>query len=669
MRRQRLWIIPILLTAALLRLIGNDWDGYKHYHPDERYIAWVAATIEWPATWSDFWQPHRSPLNPYYWPAETTTLGIQVERDQPRDFAYGHLPLYLGVAATRLVERLWSPERPGVADELTLTIDGQQRWFEFNLLAAVGRALTALVDVGVVWLVYRLGRRLYDERVGLLAAAFLALTVQHIQLAHFFTFDQYMTFFAVAAVTALTAAVHAATDGRGRRAMLWSAVAALCVGFAVGSKFNGVLLLLPLAVGVWWAQQARPLWQRLLHIAAAGALALFAFVITNPYAALDWTCDVVTPAQAIGPLRLPELNWGSCFLYNVAKQGGMANGTADFPFTRQYSGTRPFLYFIEMQLRWGLGWPLGLVALGGLAAAVGRALRMVQWRPRRPWRAPLVRPAWRDDWLALLWVLPFFFSTGLLFVKFMRYIQPLTPFLAIYAAALLLSWRRRRARAVVAGGVLFATALYAAAFVNIYRVPHPWLEASRWIYANAASGSAIAYEQWGDRLPSSLVVDGQRLTPNALGYVQRPLTWLSRADRADDLEKLRANLDVLATADYVVVDSNRIYGVVPRLPERYPISSQVHRLLFDGALGYQLVYVSGRFPQLGQTRLLPDLFSWPSLTPPDGVQRYLDAQPALRLGRVDESFMLYDQSLVMIFANVERLSAEALQRQFVLPTP
>ncbi len=191
----------ILFLAAGLRLTGVDWDGYFHYHPDERYITWVATTIEWPDDWLTALQPHQSSFNPYYWPPNAASEGIVVEQDQPRDFAYGHVPLYLGVMVTRLVERLGKLTAVLPANWLLTRdiLNGEGR-VEFGQLTAVTRALTGLIDVGTVWLIYLLGRHLYGVGVGLLAAAFLAVDVMHIQLAHFFTVDPYMTFFVVAAV-------------------------------------------------------------------------------------------------------------------------------------------------------------------------------------------------------------------------------------------------------------------------------------------------------------------------------------------------------------------------------------------------------------------------------------------------------------------------------------
>ena len=55
MRRWLQWLLLaiILLLALALRWTGLDWDDYHHYHPDERYITWVATSIEWPSTLRD----------------------------------------------------------------------------------------------------------------------------------------------------------------------------------------------------------------------------------------------------------------------------------------------------------------------------------------------------------------------------------------------------------------------------------------------------------------------------------------------------------------------------------------------------------------------------------------------------------------------------------------
>ncbi|MFQ5485402.1 MAG: hypothetical protein ACE5DO_08745 [Desulfobacterales bacterium] len=92
-RWQTAVLLTLILSAALaLRWTGLDWDDYEHHHPDERYITWVATTIERPSDWHAAFSPKKSPFNPYYWPADAESRGIVVPQDEPRRFAYGHLP-------------------------------------------------------------------------------------------------------------------------------------------------------------------------------------------------------------------------------------------------------------------------------------------------------------------------------------------------------------------------------------------------------------------------------------------------------------------------------------------------------------------------------------------------------------------------------------------------
>ena len=664
-------LMGILLVGAALRWSGLDWDDYQHFHPDERYIHWVAATIERPSSLRAAFDPQQSTLNPYYWPPEAASAGIEVLQDTPRRFAYGHLPMYLGVAATRLAEWAGARWANALPPDWLLTRDilNASGMVEYRHLAAVTRALTGLVDLGTIVFVFLLGRRVYGTAVGLLAAAFLALNVMHIQLAHFFTVDPYLTFFTVGTIYFISDFGFRISDSGADlsfprpipRARLSFLLAAVFAGLAVGTKFSAVLLFVPLGVTAVVAAGER--WWRWWGTAVLAAF--LAFFLTNPFAVLDWSCEVVTPAMSVGPLTIPEINWASCYLDNITAQSVMVGGGGDIPFTRQYEGTLPYLYPIEMQLKWGMGWPLGLAAFVGFGWAVWEFVRRLKIRDWRSWRRTK-RQAPIANLLLLSWAVPFFLVTGSFYVKFMRYMQPLTPFLMIFAAALLWQIGRRWARWLMVGGVLAGTAVYALAFVTIYNTPHPWITASAWIYAHVPPGALILSEQWDDALPTSLILDGEaRLRAE---YENAELTWLTGVGEADDTAKLAANLDLLARADYVTLVSNRVYGVVPRLPETYPNSSQYHHLLLDGSLGYELVWVNGRYPHLFAIFYRPDTFGWPGLTPPDGVSAYLaESMPGLNGGRVDESFVVYDQPLTMIFRNDGRLSAAEMGEMFARP--
>ena len=225
-------------------------------------------------------------------------------------------------------------------------------------------------------------------------------------------------------------------------------------------------------------------------------------------------------------------------------------------------------------------------------------------------------------------------------------------------------WRNKRGRPILTGVLLLVTGAYALSFVGIYGQPHPWTSASQWIYANVEPGALILSEQWDDALPVSMTFDGEYRRRSE--YRDEQLTWLTGTGSKDDVSKLESNLKSLAEAEFLTLVSNRTYGVVPRLPELYPLASQYYQLLFDGALGYEAVAVFGRFPNLAGVHLKPDTFGWPRLRPPALVAEYLDGVTGLTLGRADESFTVYDQPLTIIFKNTEGMTAEEMLPLFEL---
>ena len=57
----------------------------------------------------------------------------------------------------------------------------------------------------------------------------------------------------------------------------------------------------------------------------------------------------------------------------------------------------------------------------------------------------------------------------------------------------------------------------------------------------------------------------------------------------DDDTKLRELYDPLRDADYYAVTSQRAWGTVGRLPERYPLMARYYDDLFAGRLGFARV--------------------------------------------------------------------------------
>jgi hypothetical protein len=671
-----------LILSFILRLTGIDWDGFYHLHPDERYIVWVGTTIEFPDNWSTAFDPDRSTFNPFAWPPNATSGGIKVPRGEPRSFAYGHWPLYLGVVSTQVLAKgeTWVQDLPS---ELTLIRDllNAQGRIEYHHLLIVGRALAALFDTFTVSLVFLIGRRLYGPWVGLLAATLTACTVLHIQQAHFFVTDPFLTTAVVAAIYWMIRITDTAFSQRWRAILLAGAL----VGLAVGAKFSAVMLVIPLAVAVawmhrpppmakgtrlsrrlsrWWLWSRRPLMELLLAL-LAGAIV---FAVTNPFALLDSSCDATLGGWDI-PLtgrKIPPISVNSCYLENIGTQGAMVRGGTQIPFTFQYIGTPKYLYYLDQMSRWGQGVPLAVAGFAGLIWAVVKSISR-SYRPKH------------GEMVLLAWVIPFFFVTGSFQVKFLRYLLPLTPFLSIYAAALLVSFSSNRTPphesevkrsrfALFLGtvpllGVILFSALWAVTFVGLYTSgEHPWIAASRWLHQNVAAGSTIATEHWDYALPVRLTdVDRSQMRT----FNSQTLEWynvedrLGRESRRIDLSEA---LQLLADSDYLVLASNRLYGVIPRLPTRYPEVSAYYRLLMTGDLGWDLVHWSVRYPSLGSLSIINDTFAWPHLVAPKPFSEEAPAPISLNLGPADESFTVYDHPLVLIFKNESSLTVREMEK-------
>jgi 4-amino-4-deoxy-L-arabinose transferase-like glycosyltransferase len=529
----RITLVAILLVAAFLRLHNINWDDGIRAHPDERYVIGVVENLLWTGD-----------LNPFV---------------SDPDYAYGHLPLYLLAITSHLAP---------TADVLVL-----------------GRVLAALFDVGTVAVTFALGRRVHDEQVGLLAAGFLALTVLHVQQAHFYTADALLAFFTLGM---LWFAVRFAQGGEAVDAWLAGAWA----GLALGTKASAGLQVVPLSAACMLVSKKRQpcLWR-------CGVTAIVVFALTNPFALV----------------QLPT------FRRNVGQQAAILRGAVDVPYTRQYCATFPYIYPIVQQWRWGMGWLSSLAAFGGLSRAVFRAVRT----PPRP-----------AEWVMLAWVLPYFAFVGALHVTFPRYLLPLTPILAIYAALLVADVARLHSGVsdasclVLLGSMLLRCVL----LVNMYCAPHPWVSASDWFYENAQPGAIIATEEWDHALPLETT-----------GYDVRVLPVFDEETR----EKWVTIEGVLAEADYVVIASRRAYATLAGMPERYPRTARYYKHLFEGKLGLEVVACFRRFPSLGLLAVVDDPTIALDFALPEPCR--MEGFRVLRWGQLDESFVVYDHPQVLVF--------------------
>ena len=555
----------LIALALSLRWNGLDWGSY---HPDEWPIESFAAGLGMPASVGEFFSAE-SPLNPGW-------------------FNYGSLPLILLAFIGSIGDQL---------REFADFIPHRH---------VLWRGATGLADAATVILVAHVGRELYGRTAGFLAAALYALAVLPIQLSHYYTVDPLMTALLMGSLLASIRFLRSRDPRTGY-------VAAALLGLAISTKATAVVFAIPVAFA-WlvylWSEHraegsANDFPAALGRAVLAALIAFAAFAVAQPYALIDW----------------------GTYVSDVVTQAEMARGNLNLPFTIQYENTTPWLYHVRNIVVWGLGIPLGVAALIGVALIAWRAARH-----RNPVELLLIA--------ALL--IPFLWL-GAQQVKFMRYMLPLYPLLSIAAAFAILSvvaflsrYGRRGAwmGATLAGIVIVPTAFYAIAFTTVFSGTHPVDRISAWITDNVPEGSVITTEAWDQRFHGEHRYDVESIE----------VYW------SDDWFKAEQMADQLSRADYVYMFSNRGYGSVSRLPERFPVMRAYYDALFDGRLGFELARVEATYPSLLGVSIAEDTINYLDFKPASPEVVHGDASGlVINLGMADESFTVYERPKPMLF--------------------
>ncbi|MEX2430735.1 MAG: DUF2298 domain-containing protein, partial [Dehalococcoidia bacterium] len=271
------------------------------------------------------------------------------------------------------------------------------------------------------------------------------------------------------------------------------------------------------------------------------------------------------------------------------------------------------------------------------------------------WEQGFRRPR-LQDWLVLALVVPSLLVVMSYEVKFLRYLVLVLPFMVLLGSSwLATAYMRARlhsavlARAVmgVTALVIVATVFYGLAFAATYARDHPAVQASEWVNANAQPGVMLLTDNHWDEGFRDL---------GAFEVQQLPMY------DADSFSKVEAVAGWTADADYIMAYSNRPWGSIARVPERYPYSAAYYQALFSGELGYELVQAFDRYPSLAGVTFAHDPFTRAGVERPDSLPGVDTGLLRLNLGYADENATNYDRPLVLVWENVDRLPVAELTR-------
>jgi hypothetical protein len=302
------------------------------------------------------------------------------------------------------------------------------------------RVLNAFLGMATVALLALVARRLFGWRVGLLAAALLALSPVSIVHAHYEMGDVPQAFFVVAALGAATAALL----GGGLGAFLATGVLA---GLAASAKFIGVVVIATALVAALGGRRRSPA-QIAALVAGTGLAGLVAFALSTPLVVLE-------------PGRWLSL---------IVESPEMFLDVSHSPLERLWLGARSL---VGLALTW-LGWPVCAVALAGTVALA-----------RRGWRGALVLVTPAIVLGIYLWFRPHGLDD--------RYLVILAPFVALGVAVVVAGLSRWSRRAALAGAValLVVSAVDALQVTYLFWTDDTRQHALRWRRRHVAPGTLL----------------------------------------------------------------------------------------------------------------------------------------------------------------------------------
>ena len=262
----------------------------------------------------------------------------------------------------------------------------ESRYQAFAPFLLIPRAFSATMGVVTVAAVYTLARRVFNEVTGLTAAWLLAIAFLHVRDSHFGMSDVTMT--ALVVLSTLATVAWSERGGVGR-----ALLAGLLVGLAGSTKYNGLAAGAPMAIALLLhLRDGRGIRPTLTAAIVFGLAVAAGFFGASPYILIDW----------------------SRFLTDVGSvQTTLATGHGGMQISRGW------WYFGSVVLPAGLGWPVFIASVAGIAG--------------------LLVTRWRASVVLLAFPLAYYAYAGQSYSVFARYILPVVPYLCITAAWLVVA--------------------------------------------------------------------------------------------------------------------------------------------------------------------------------------------------------------------------------------
>ncbi|MGI8420319.1 MAG: ArnT family glycosyltransferase [Candidatus Levyibacteriota bacterium] len=464
----------------------------------------------------------------------------------PHFFAYGSLPIYT-IFFTALLGHFFA--------HLQLTAFHTNVRFEEAIV--ISRAYSALFATVLIPMLYILGKRIKDRNAGMFAALLGTFSVGMIQYAHYGTFELWLTFFIVCLFWHCLNVLN-----RGKLGDL--ILTALIFGVLVAIKVSSLALLpLPIFAIVFHQKQLYTKHVALRKRLEGSGIVLLKFIFflflaflvylpTNPYVLFDQ----------------------KDFISSMSYESNVGFGTTHVFYTGGFFDTIPLLYQLLHVYPFLLNPLIAILFVMALCY-----LSYLTFKQKQP-----------AYFLLILFYLFLFISQSILFVKWTRYLLPTLPFIYLIVALTFSAVIPKKEIAnrlqtklsyaipfgiVLGVCMLFASSYFKTAFIN----PDSRIQALVFAKDHMPSNTQILSETYDIG-----IIPIQNHFPLIKAFNFYDLDSVS-------IDATEANLhQQLAHAEYIILPSQRV--LQPRIlnQKRFPKGHLFYEQLFNGALGYKMIY-------------------------------------------------------------------------------
>lgn len=407
---------------------------------------------------------------------------------------------------------------------------------ELRNLYVACRLMTVFFGIGAVLLTYFVGKSLYTEKIGLLAAFLLSILPVHVVFSHYIATDVMLSFFALLIILLCYFIII-------RGDLKWYILCGLTIGVTIATKYPAGIILLVFLLAHYYKFS--------LKINKNILLGLF-FIFVGFF--IGAPCNFFYYKE---------------FIHNFVEYGILGQyPDLSTVLSESFEPNSGIVYQLTTAMRYGMGTPMQILSFAGIIYAFVRRTK--------------------HDLLILLWIVTFNVLISGPTWRVVRWFIPLTPFYVLLISRFYYEVKNKNKLlnyflliVILITGIY--TSAYSIAYVKGMAEKGVRTEASEWIDANIKEGSSIGVIRDPWFTGPEVVIMEYYYKEDDPCYVKRKkkykiIDYKFPIEDYVDIERLRKN-----PADYISVSDYEFFPYL-RLKNKYPLTKfiPVFTELFEG---------------------------------------------------------------------------------------